>query len=152
MSRGPNVDEDDYREMANAMREFAGDIDEGANETHTAIQSLVGSAGGSLAIEAMNAHWSKINGTHLKGLADCGRMAATAMDGVAILIEGTKIGALVQLGILAAEVIAAKPQPRSPSACPNSAHWARPRPPACSSSACSKRSANRSPNKSSASP
>ncbi|MFI6771042.1 RHS repeat-associated core domain-containing protein [Streptomyces sp. NPDC050355] len=104
----PNVDEDDYREMANAMREFADDIDEGANEAHAAIQGLVGSAGGSLAIEAMNAHWSKINGTHLKGLADCGRMAATAMDGVAILIEGAKIGALVQLGILAAEVIAAQ--------------------------------------------
>ncbi|MEV0369904.1 DUF6531 domain-containing protein [Streptomyces sp. NPDC050636] len=104
----PNVDEDDYREMANAMREFADDIDEGANEAHTAIQGLVGTAGGSLAIEALNAHWAKINGTHLKGLADCGRMAATAMDGVAILIEGAKIAAVVQLGILAAEVIAAQ--------------------------------------------
>ncbi|MFJ9411834.1 DUF6531 domain-containing protein [Streptomyces sp. NPDC101393] len=104
----PNVDEDDYREMANAMREFADDIDEGANEAHTAIQSLVGSAGGSLAVEALNAHWGKINGQHLKGLADCGRMAGTAMDGVAILIEGAKIAAVVQLGILAAEVIAAQ--------------------------------------------
>lgn len=90
------------------MREFANDIDEGANEAHTAIQSLVGSAGGSLAVEALNAHWGKINGKHLKGLADCGRMAGTAMDGVAVLIEGAKIGALVQLGILAAEVIAAQ--------------------------------------------
>ncbi|MEV5127012.1 hypothetical protein AB0K49_30100 [Streptomyces decoyicus] len=104
----PNVDEDDYREMANAMREFAVDIDEGANEAHTAIQSLVSSAGGSLAVEALNAHWGKINGKHLKGLADCGRMAGTALDGVAMLIEGAKIGALVQLGILAAEVIAAQ--------------------------------------------
>ncbi|WP_176969348.1 MULTISPECIES: DUF6531 domain-containing protein [unclassified Streptomyces] len=104
----PNVDEDDYREMANAMREFADDIDEGATEAHSAIQGLVGSAGGSMAVEALNAHWSKINGTHLKALADCGRMAGTAMDGVAVLIEGAKIGALVQLGILAAEVIAAQ--------------------------------------------
>ncbi|WP_242581026.1 DUF6531 domain-containing protein [Streptomyces sp. MST-110588] len=104
----PNVDEDDYREMAEAMREFAEDIDEGANEAHTAIQGLVESAGGSLAVEALNAHWGKINGTHLKGLADCGRLAATALDGVAVLIEGAKIGAIVQLGILAAEVIAAQ--------------------------------------------
>ena len=94
--------------MATAMREFADDIDEGANEAHTAIQGLVGSAGGSLAVEALNAHWGKINGTHCKDLAECGRMAATAMDGVAVLIEGAKIGALVQLGILAAEVIAAQ--------------------------------------------
>ncbi|MFI0716434.1 DUF6531 domain-containing protein [Streptomyces inhibens] len=104
----PNVDEDDYREMATAMREFADDIDEGANEAHQAIQGLVGSAGGSLAVEALNAHWGKINGTHLKNLGECGRMAATALDGVAVLIEGAKIGALVQLGILAAEVIAAQ--------------------------------------------
>ncbi|MGW7572962.1 DUF6531 domain-containing protein [Streptomyces sp. NPDC054765] len=104
----PNVDEDDYREMANSMREFADDIDEGANEAHTAIQGLVGSAGGSVAVEALNAHWGKINGQHLKGLADCGRMAGTAMDGVAVLIEGAKVAALIQLGILAAEVIAAQ--------------------------------------------
>ncbi|WP_328385916.1 hypothetical protein OHS81_18875 [Streptomyces sp. NBC_00400] len=53
-------------------------------------------------------HWGKINGKHLKGLADCGRMPRTALDGVAMLIEGAKVGALVQLGILAAEVIAAQ--------------------------------------------
>ncbi|MGP8304536.1 DUF6531 domain-containing protein [Streptomyces inhibens] len=104
----PNVDEDDYREMATAMREFADDIDDGANEAHTAIQGLVGSAGGSLAIEALNAHWGKINGTHLKNLGECGRLAATALDGVAVLIEGAKLGAIVQLGILAAEVVAAQ--------------------------------------------
>ncbi|MFF4604252.1 RHS repeat-associated core domain-containing protein [Streptomyces sp. NPDC001339] len=104
----PNVDEDDYRGMADAMREFADDIDGGANEAHTAIQGLVGSAGGSVAVEALNAHWTKINGTHLKNLGECGRLAATALDGVAVLIEGAKIGAIVQLGILAAEVIAAQ--------------------------------------------
>ncbi|GAU69869.1 hypothetical protein SSP35_15_00240 [Streptomyces sp. NBRC 110611] len=104
----PNVDEDDYRDMADALREFADDIDGGANEAHQAIQSLVGSAGGSLGVEALNAHWSKINGKHLKGLAECGRLAGTAMDGVAVLIEGAKIAAIVQLGILAAEVVAAQ--------------------------------------------
>ncbi|WP_238783213.1 DUF6531 domain-containing protein [Streptomyces monomycini] len=102
------MDEDDYREMANAMREFAGDIDEGANEAHTAVQGLVGASGGSTAVEALNARWGKINGTHLKNLGECGRMAATAMDGVAVLIEGAKAGAIVQLGILAAEVVAAQ--------------------------------------------
>ncbi|MFF4601157.1 DNA/RNA non-specific endonuclease [Streptomyces sp. NPDC001339] len=104
----PNVDEDDYRQMADAMREFADDIDDGAGEAHEAIQGLVGSAGGSLAVEALNAHWSKINGTHLRNLAECGRMAGTALDGVALLIEGAKLGAIVQLGVLAAEVIAAQ--------------------------------------------
>ncbi|WP_187412949.1 nucleic acid/nucleotide deaminase domain-containing protein [Streptomyces sp. WAC01526] len=104
----PNVDEDDYRGMADALREFADDIEHGANEAHQVIEGLVGSAGGSRGVEALNAHWGKINGKHLKGLADCGRLAATAMDGVAVLIEGAKLAAIVQLGILAAEVIAAQ--------------------------------------------
>ncbi|CAM5646543.1 MULTISPECIES: YwqJ-related putative deaminase [Streptomyces] len=104
----PNVDEDDYREMATAMREFAGDINDGASQAHEAVQALVSSAGGGQAAEALNAHWSKINGTHLTKLAQCGELAATALDGVAVLIEGAKIGAIVQLGILAAEVIAAQ--------------------------------------------
>ncbi|MFH8405019.1 YwqJ-related putative deaminase [Streptomyces sp. NPDC018019] len=104
----PNVDEDDYREMATAMREFAGDIKDGAGQAHEAVQALVSSAGGGQAAEALNAHWSKINGTHLAKLAQCGELAATALDGVAVLIEGAKLGAIVQLGILAAEVIAAQ--------------------------------------------
>ncbi|MFI2235388.1 DUF6531 domain-containing protein [Streptomyces chrestomyceticus] len=104
----PNVDEDDYREMATAMREFAGDINDGAGQAHEAVQALVSSAGGGQAAEALNAHWSKINGTHLAKLAQCGELAATALDGVAVLIEGAKLGAIVQLGILAAEVIAAQ--------------------------------------------
>ncbi|MEV5592557.1 YwqJ-related putative deaminase [Streptomyces sp. NPDC052496] len=104
----PNVDEDDYREMATAMREFAGDINDGASQAHEAVQALVSSAGGGQAAEALNAHWSKINGTHLAKLAQCGELAATALDGVAVLIEGAKLGAIVQLGILAAEVIAAQ--------------------------------------------
>ncbi|WP_435838259.1 DUF6531 domain-containing protein [Streptomyces chrestomyceticus] len=104
----PNVDEDDYREMATAMREFAGDINDGAGQAHEAVQALVSSAGGGQAAEALNAHWGKVNGTHLTKLAHCGELAATALDGVAVLIEGAKLGAIVQLGILAAEVIAAQ--------------------------------------------
>ncbi|WP_157851607.1 RHS repeat-associated core domain-containing protein [Streptomyces monomycini] len=104
----PNVDEDDYRAMATAMREFAGDINDGAGQAHEAVQALVSSAGGGQAADALNAHWSKINGTHLAKLAQCGELAATALDGVAVLIEGAKLGAIVQLGILAAEVIAAQ--------------------------------------------
>ncbi|MGW7573588.1 YwqJ-related putative deaminase [Streptomyces sp. NPDC054765] len=102
------MDEDDYRAMADAMREFADDIDSGSNEAHQAIQGLVSSAGGSLAVEALNTHWGKINGTHLRNLGECGRLTATALDGVALLIEGAKLGAIVQLGILAAEVVAAQ--------------------------------------------
>jgi RHS repeat-associated protein len=104
----PNVDEDDYRQMADAMREFADDIKDGTATAHQGIQALVASSGGSLAAEALDAHWGKIRGKHLENLAECGRLAATALDGVAVVIEGAKAAAVVQLGILAAEVAAAQ--------------------------------------------
>ncbi|GGZ39211.1 nucleic acid/nucleotide deaminase domain-containing protein [Streptomyces poonensis] len=102
----PNVDEDDYREMATAMREFADDVDDGAADAHAAIMDLIGSNEG-LAVQALEAHWGKVKGTHLTNLAEAGRMAATALDGVAVLIEGAKVAAIAQLGILAAEIAAA---------------------------------------------
>jgi hypothetical protein len=102
----PNIDEDDYREMAQAMREFADDIDDGAAEAHKAVTELIGANEG-LAIQALEKHWGKVKDTHLQNLAEAGRMAATALDGVAVLIEGAKLAAIVQLGILAAETAAA---------------------------------------------
>ncbi|MDQ0907219.1 hypothetical protein QFZ22_003204 [Streptomyces canus] len=102
----PNVDEDDYRDMAQAMREFADDIDHGAADAHAAISDLIGSNEG-LAIQALEKHWDIVKGTHLTNLAEAGRLAATALDGVAVLIEGAKLAAIVQLGILAAEIAAA---------------------------------------------
>ncbi|WP_063856826.1 nucleic acid/nucleotide deaminase domain-containing protein [Streptomyces cyaneogriseus] len=102
----PNIDEDDYREMAQAMREFADDIDDGAAEAHKAVTELIGANEG-LAIQALEKHWGKVKDTHLQNLAEAGRMAATALDGVAVLIEGAKLAAIAQLGILAAEIAAA---------------------------------------------
>ena len=102
----PNVDEDDYRDMAQAMREFADDIDDGAADAHQAITDLVGGNEG-LAIQALEKHWDLVKGKHLTNLAEGGRVAATALDAVAVLIEGAKLAAIVQLGILAAEIAAA---------------------------------------------
>jgi RHS repeat-associated protein len=102
----PNVDEDDYREMAQAMREFADDVDDGAADAHAAIMDLIGANEG-MAVEALDRHWSKVKGSHLANLAEAGRLAATALDGVAALIEGAKLAAIAQLGILAAEIAAA---------------------------------------------
>ena len=55
----PNVDEDDYRDMAQAMREFADDIDDGAADAHRAITDLVGGNEG-LAIQALEKHWDLV--------------------------------------------------------------------------------------------
>ncbi|MFJ8040345.1 hypothetical protein ACIRBX_07535 [Kitasatospora sp. NPDC096147] len=103
----PNVDEDDYREMADSLREFASEIDSGVADAHGAVQEMLGANAG-LAVQAFEAHWGKVSGTHLHQLAEGGRVVAFCLDGVAVVIEGAKIAAIVQLGIMAAEVIAAQ--------------------------------------------
>lgn len=102
----PNVDEDDYREMAAAMREFAASLDDGTADLHNAVQEMLGANEGP-AVDALSGHWDKIKDKHLAGLADVGRAAGTGLDAVAVLIEAAKLAAIVQLGILAAEITAA---------------------------------------------
>ncbi|MEU3559672.1 hypothetical protein [Kitasatospora sp. NPDC006786] len=103
----PNVDEDEFYEMATALRSFADEVDNGRAGTVVAVQRMVAENLGA-ATTAFEAHWNKLNGTHLHNLAEGGRMLATALDGVALVIAGAKGAAVVQLGILAGEVVAAQ--------------------------------------------
>ncbi|MCD0483381.1 hypothetical protein LO771_13455 [Streptacidiphilus sp. ASG 303] len=103
----PNVDEDDYRRTADSLRSFCDEVDNGRADTHVAVQRMLGENAGA-ATRAFEAHWGVLSGTHLHQLAEGGRLAANALDGVAVLIEGAKAAAIVQLGILAAEVAAAQ--------------------------------------------
>ncbi|MGW4647866.1 WXG100-like domain-containing protein [Kitasatospora sp. NPDC004289] len=103
----PNVDEDDYREMADALREMADDVDAGIADAHGAVQQMLGSNAG-LAVQAFEAHWGQVSGTHLSQLAQGGRVVAFCLDGVAVVITGAKIAAIAQLAIMAAEMIAAQ--------------------------------------------
>ncbi|MFJ4845334.1 MULTISPECIES: nucleic acid/nucleotide deaminase domain-containing protein [unclassified Streptomyces] len=102
----PNVDEDDYREMATSLRDFASDIDGGAMDANAAVQELLGANAGA-AMDAFEAHWGRVKGTHLANLGEAARMGALALDGVAIAIEVAKGAAIVQLGILAVEIASA---------------------------------------------
>ncbi|MET8625307.1 hypothetical protein ABZW30_16405 [Kitasatospora sp. NPDC004669] len=102
----PNVDEDDYRHMAKELREFSHSLENGTGDLHNAIVKMVGAHEGP-AVEAMEAHWRKVKDKHLKKLAEIGRLAADGLDAIAVLIEGAKLAAIAQLGILAAEITAA---------------------------------------------
>ncbi|OEV28809.1 hypothetical protein AN219_19820 [Streptomyces nanshensis] len=68
----PNVDEDDYREMATGLREFADDIEDHGAEAHRAIQRLLSSGEGAAA-DALEAHWGKVKTKHLQDVADVSR-------------------------------------------------------------------------------
>nr|WP_308297195.1 MULTISPECIES: DUF6531 domain-containing protein [unclassified Streptomyces] len=99
----PNVDEDDYREMADAMRELADAFDEHTGEAHGAVNRLLSSSEG-WAVEALQEHWGKVKSSHLEQLPEVARLFADAMDVVADVIYGMKIKAEVELGVMAASV------------------------------------------------
>ncbi|MFD8470025.1 YwqJ-related putative deaminase [Streptomyces cyaneofuscatus] len=98
----PNVDEDAYRDMADALREFADDADDDGIAANRHIQGLLLS-GQSESLSALETHWSKVQGKH-KDLAKAARLIAGALDRVADLIVARKIAAVGELADLCATV------------------------------------------------
>ncbi|MER6996959.1 YwqJ-related putative deaminase [Streptomyces sp. NPDC000410] len=98
----PNVDEDAYRDMADALREFADDADDDAHAAHAHIQRLL-SSGRSESLTALDKHWGKVQSKN-KDMAKAARVIAGALDRVADLIVARKILAVGELADLAATV------------------------------------------------
>lgn len=99
----PNVDEDAYRDMADALREFAEDLEDDGQLANNHVQRLLSSGHGE-ALDALNGHWGKVKDKHIKDIASAARTIAGALDTAAVAIEAMKGAALVQLGYLAGEV------------------------------------------------
>ncbi|MFJ5922640.1 hypothetical protein ACIQF6_08525 [Kitasatospora sp. NPDC092948] len=103
----PNVDEDEYREMASELRDLAGSLVADRDYISAAAQDFLGISAGAGA-EAFQAHWSKVADTHMPQVAEAIRLFATGLDGAALVITGAKLAAVAQLVVLATEVIAAQ--------------------------------------------
>ncbi|MFJ5830881.1 RHS repeat-associated core domain-containing protein [Streptomyces sp. NPDC093089] len=98
----PNVDEDAYREMADALREFADDLADDGQLANNHMERLLSSGHGE-AMEALNEHWTKVKGKHLKDMVSAARTIADALDLAAGAIEGMKWKAVAELGVLAGQ-------------------------------------------------
>ncbi|MFH8582515.1 DUF6531 domain-containing protein [Streptomyces zaomyceticus] len=98
----PNVDEDAYREMADALREFADDLADDGQLANNHMERLLSSGHGE-AMDALNEHWGKVKGKHLKDMVSAARTIADALDMAAGAIEVMKGKALVELGVLAGQ-------------------------------------------------
>ncbi|MFF8835251.1 DUF6531 domain-containing protein [Streptomyces sp. NPDC015130] len=98
----PNVDEDAYRDMADALREFADDLADDGQLANNHMERLLSSGHGE-AMDALNEHWTKVKGKHLKDLVSAARTIADALDLAAGAIEGMKWKAVAELGILAGQ-------------------------------------------------
>lgn len=99
----PNVDEDDYREMADAMRDFADKFEGHGADAHKAVSRILSSSQG-WAVDAMEKHWSQVKAGHLDKIPELARLFADACDVVADVIFGMKTKAEAELAVMAGSV------------------------------------------------
>ncbi|GAA2349506.1 hypothetical protein OKJ48_02740 [Streptomyces kunmingensis] len=99
----PNVDEDDYREMATAMRDFADKFEGHGGDAHKAFSRILSSSEG-WAVDSMEKHWSQVKTSHLEKLPELARLFADACDVLADIIFGMKTKAEIELAVMAGSV------------------------------------------------
>ena len=103
----PEADEDRLRASAQAWRDFGSEVVR-INQDARLVAVRVSAENSGDSIDAFEQYWHGVGGgggdfERAKEAAD---HMATALDGMAMLVEGVKIAVIAQLGILAAEIIA----------------------------------------------
>jgi hypothetical protein len=101
----PNIDEDQLREAATEFRQIAEELKGHTDEAHQSVTTMLG-ANSADGLDLFGELWNKIANGHLPQFAEGMSLLATALDAAADLVVGLKVGAIAQLGILAAEIIA----------------------------------------------
>ncbi|NEA50270.1 nucleic acid/nucleotide deaminase domain-containing protein [Streptomyces sp. SID10815] len=101
----PNVDEDDYFEMATSMRDFADQFECHGGNADKAVTRILDSSEG-WAVESMQKHWAHVRTSHLEKIPEVARLFADACDGVGQIVRGMKVKAGVELGVLAGTIVA----------------------------------------------
>jgi hypothetical protein len=101
----PNVDEDQLRDTANQLRSMASDLENNNGDAISEVEQMLG-VNSAQSLTNFNALWQMVATGHLPQLGEGLGLFATGMDIAAVIIEGMKLAAIVQLGILAAEIIA----------------------------------------------
>ncbi|QNS02252.1 DUF6531 domain-containing protein [Streptomyces xanthii] len=101
----PNVDEDDYSEMADGLREFAEKFEGHGGDAHKAITRILGSSEG-WAVDAMEKHWSYVRSSHLEKIPEVARIFASVCDRIHDIVVAMKTKATVELSVLAGTIVA----------------------------------------------
>jgi hypothetical protein len=101
----PNIDEDQLRSTADQLRQLSSELESNNGQAKSEIEQMLNVNSGQ-ALDNFNALWQKVANGHLQQLGEGLNLLGTGLDVSAVVIEGMKVAAIVQLGILAAEVIA----------------------------------------------
>jgi hypothetical protein len=100
----PNVDEDQLRSTADAMRQLSQELTGNSGDAKAQIEQMLAN-NSSESLQLFEGLWNKIAGSHLPQLADGMNIVADALDAGAVVVVGLKVAAIAQLAMLAAEII-----------------------------------------------
>jgi len=109
----PDADEDKLHECAQVWRNFAESVNQASSQGSSATNEVV-SANAGEAIEGFSREWGSFSGggdggdNYLRDAAAAAEVIAVAFDAAAIAVLAGKIAVIVQLVMLAAEIIAAQ--------------------------------------------
>lgn len=101
----PNIDEDDLKDAADELKQIAAELEDGHGTVKAEIEQMLG-VNSSESLKLFEALWKKLSDGHLKDLAEGLKIFADVLEVVYGVIIGLKTEAIVQLGILAAQLIA----------------------------------------------
>ncbi|WP_441247023.1 hypothetical protein [Kitasatospora sp. McL0602] len=101
----PDVDEDELREWASHVREFAAGLQDAHDGTHGVIQELANSYEGA-SYEALVERWGRASTEHMTVLIDCCGVLATGLEIAADGVVVAKGAVIAELVAMAAEIAA----------------------------------------------
>ncbi|AHH93629.1 hypothetical protein [Kutzneria albida] len=101
----PNIDEDELKSAAEELRSLAEELKGHNGDAKSDIEEMLG-VNSAESLELFEALWKKIADGHLEQLGQGLDLLGTGLDIAAVVIEAMKLAAIVQLVVLAAEIIA----------------------------------------------
>ncbi|WP_354641501.1 hypothetical protein [Kitasatospora camelliae] len=102
----PDVDEDELREWAAHVREFASGMTEAHDDTGTLLANLAGAYQGA-SYEALVGRWGRASSEHMTVLINCCEVLAVGLEVAADAVIVAKGAVIAQLIAMAAEMAAA---------------------------------------------
>ncbi|GAA4858378.1 hypothetical protein [Kitasatospora terrestris] len=101
----PDVDEDELREWASHVREFAAGLQDAQDGTHGMVQGLGGAYQGA-SYEALVERWGRASTEHMTVLLDCCEVLAAGLEVAAVGIVAAKGAVIAELVAMVAEFAA----------------------------------------------
>lgn len=100
----PNIDEDAIREVADECRQIGSDLESGHGDAEAEIMQVL-NLNSSQALTVFQALWNKLSKGHMQTFGEALKALADVLDVIVGVIIAMKTEAIVQLGILAAQLI-----------------------------------------------